>query len=409
MDKRLIVGLCAVIVVVGIIVVCANTDITKDSKEQRMMGEVLGENVIELPVITEIDSAKAFKYFDENYGKYDIKYGCTTVGKVLENGDMVIGRSDDLPYSYSPAYVIRTDIDGFYKTIGIAYNGIGGQSFEDVKKNGLSQTELYMTYAASSDVLNEKGLYLEANMREGQPEETGMAVCSGTNPGADVRLSYANVCRYLSERAATVEEALELIYKCDVYGLKNDKFNWGGGIFMADSTGHYGVLEVVDNKLVWNEKQQGQANFYLSPEYKDKAVYGPGIGRYNTLMAGIESVTSEKDMLNLINKVRYQQMYDPDTCQFDATSDLTGVDINGKKYTIKDLENPEIHELLTNVLRLNGEKVRSMTLDELKSENVNWISGYQIVTNCNTQEMTVQFFEDTRLTYHFSLNEEEEA
>ncbi len=410
MDKRLIIGLCAVIVVVGIIVVCVNTNTTNDNKEQGLMGTVIGDYIIELPEITEIDFDKALKFFEENYGRYNFEAGCTTVGKVTKDGDTLVGRSYDLYYSYSPAFVVHTAIPGHYKTIGICYNGFNGAvTFEKAKKSGLSEKDLYTVYCMSGDVLNEKGFYVEANMRNAQPADTGIKESNGTNPGADLRMSFATLVRYLGENAATVNEALEIANSIDVYGFKTDKISWCGGLFLADATGHYGVLELVDNKLVWNDMQQAQANFYLSPEYKDKATLGMGFGRYDTVMAGIDAVENEDDMRSLINKVRYLQSNDPDTCAFDPITEHTGAVIDGKTYYIKDMFDPINREILAELMREKAQKIKTMSVDELRADGTTWLAAYQTIVNCNERTLTVQFFEDGRLTYHFSLDDEKEA
>ena len=304
---------------------CATTE-----KKSSIGFTVIGDHVIELDTITDIDFEKGLEYFETNFGAF----GCTAVGKVISNGDMIIGRSYDLEYSNAPAYIVKTAIPGRYKTIGVAYNAFTGTALEDIEKNGISEDELLTIYCMTGDVLNEKGFYIEANMRDTQPEETGIAECSGTNPGAEVRLSFATLLRYLGERAATVDEALEIAYSLDVYGFKTETVSWGGGIFMADATGHYGVLELVDNQLVWNDMQPAQANFYLSPDYIDRAEIGMGLGRYETVLEGREAVDSEENMHALITKVRYFQSNAPDTCIFDPISKLTGTVINGKRYLL---------------------------------------------------------------------------
>ena len=80
--------------------------------------------------------------------------------------------------------------------------------------------------------------------------------------------------------------------------------------------------------------QPAQANFYLSPDYIDRAGIGMGLGRYETVMEGREAVDSEEDMRALITKVRYFQSNDPDNCIFDPISELTGTVINGKRYLL---------------------------------------------------------------------------
>lgn len=102
----------------------------------------------------------------------------------------------------------------------------------------------------TNDVMNEKGLYIEADMREGQPESTGIAHSTGTNPDAEVSMSFPALVRYLGERCATVDEAVELAKSLNVYGMITDHLNWCGGYLIADASGHYGVLELVNNKLI---------------------------------------------------------------------------------------------------------------------------------------------------------------
>ena len=373
---------------------CATTE-----KKSSIGFTVIGDHVIELDTITDIDFEKGLEYFETNFGAF----GCTAVGKVISNGDMIIGRSYDLEYSNAPAYIVKTAIPGHYKTIGVAYNAFTGTALEDIEKNGISEDELLTIYCMTGDVLNEKGFYIEANMRDTQPEETGIKECSGTNPGAEVRLSFATLLRYLGERAATVDEALEIAYSLDVYGFKTETISWGGGIFMADATGHYGVLELVDNQLVWNDMQPAQANFYLSPDYIDRAEIGMGLGRYETVMEGREAVDSEEDMRALITKVRYFQSNDPDNCIFDPISELTGTVINGKRYLLSDIKDESNREFLMSVMREGGKAELEKSVEQMRNEKLSWVAAYQTVVNCNKRTLSVVFFEDDNLTYSYSL------
>ncbi len=271
-----------------------------------------------------------------------------------------------------------------------------------MSKKGLSEKELWTIYCMTGDVLNEKGLYIEANMRPEQPESTGIKENTGTNPGADVRLCFATLVRYLGERAATVDEAVALAKTLDVYGLKNDTYDWAEALFMADASGHYGVLELVDNKLIWLDMQQAQANFYLNSEYKDKVAYGAGLGRYDKVMSGIDDVHSEADMLELIRQVRYQYTSDPLSCPFDTVSEEIGEDVDGKKYTLQDLKDPEIYKTILDYQIRDGNETKNSSFDELIASE-KWISSYQTVINCNDLTILVQFFEDNRLIYRVSF------
>ena len=150
--------------------------------ESLIKGKVLADYIIELPVVTEIDYEAGLKKNVEKFGKF----GCSAVGKVVDNGDMVVGRSYDLFYGNNPAYIIRTNVEGFNKTVGLAYNSFDGRTFNEVKESGLTQEEILTLLFFTAEIMNEKGFYIEANMRPKQPEETGIAISTGTNPSAEV-------------------------------------------------------------------------------------------------------------------------------------------------------------------------------------------------------------------------------
>ena len=376
---------------------------TAKSESTNLMGKALGDYVVELPVVTEIDYEAGLKKNKEMFGKF----GCSAVGKVLDDGNMVVGRSFDLYYSNNPAYVVKTDVEGFYKTVGLAYNTFDGHTFDDIKENGVTQDELLTLLFFTEDVMNEKGLYIEADMREEQPKETGISISTGTNPDAEVSLSFPAMVRYLGERCATVDEALELANSLNVYGMSNGKVNWGGGYFMADESGHFGVLELVDNKLVWNDGQNCQTNFYINNEYKDKAIIGSGVGRYDLLESGIDSVKNEDDMTALIKNVRYSQMLDPYNCPFDPRSEAGGV---GEKYkaiggmlTLDMCADDKYKDEILKAMEEFGSKEREKSVQQRRDEGTQWLSVWQTIANCNKKSIKVIFFEDDALTFDFTI------
>ncbi len=405
MQKKTLSKILAMLLVLALVFSfagCGSTD-TQTEEADRIMGTVLGDYVIELPVITEVDDDAVFEKTKEMFGKF----GCSGVGKVLDNGDTVVGRSFDLYYSNNPAYVVRTDIEGLYKTVGLAYNVFDGETFDVVKESGISQDELLTILAFTEDVMNEKGLYIEANMRPEQPEDTGIVACTGTNPDADVSISFPVLVRYLGERCATVDEAVELANTLDVYGMITEDYSWGGGYFMADETGHYGVLELVDNKLVWNDMQNCQTNFYINEEYKDKATIGAGLGRYELLTDEIDSVESEDDMTSLIKKVRYTQLMDPYNSLFDPRSEWSDIseefEPTGTPITMEICQNDEYKDVLMEDIEEYGAPEREKTVQQRRDEGTQWLSVWQTIANCNNKTMKVIFFEDDELTYDLTL------
>ncbi len=368
-----------------------------------VMGKVLGDCVMELPVITEIDYEAGAKKLKEMFGKF----GCSAIGKVLDNGDVVVGRSLDLYYGNNPVFVLRTAVEGFHKTVGLAYNCFGGASFEDVKKNGLTQEDITTLLFVSADVMNEKGLYIEANMRPKQPESTGISICTGTNPDAEISLSFPGVVRYLGERCSTVDEAVELANTINVYGMSNGELNWGASFFMADETGHFGTLELVDNKLVWTDGQKCQTNFYINPEYKDKAVIGSGLGRYELLQSQIDSVKTADDMTELMKKVRYSQTLDPYNCPFDPRTESCGEGEEFKELggmlTMAMATDDQYKDAILEAMEASGAVERVKPLQQLKDEGTQWLSAWQTTANCTKKTVKVVFFEDDALTFDFAV------
>ncbi len=378
------------------VLAAAGVSAVSQNAAETIKGKVVGKQVIELPTFTEVDYEKGLA-LDESLFDH---YGCSAVVKKLANGDTIVGRSMDLYYSHRPAYIVRTAVPGYLKTVGLAYNPFVGKTFDVVEKEGLTAEDTLPVLFFTTDIMNEKGLYIEGNMRPGQPKEAGFADSSGTNPGAEWRMSLVGLIRFLGERAGSVEEAVALANTVDVYGIKNDKLNWTGALYMADASGHHGVLELVDNKLSWCDGEPAQTNFFLTPEYNKKAVYGSGVGRYARLMEGIDAVKTEDDMMNLINKVSYSQLIMKDEWTFDPRSDYT-TDVEdpalaqfGGKLTLKDAIDEKNREVLYEMIRELGRAERVKSIDQLKDEGTQWLSVFQLVANCNRKNMHVMFFED---------------
>ncbi len=131
--------LCAMLV--GTLTGCNNSN-------SNIKVSVIGDSIVEVPVVTSIDYEKGLKNDKKNFGKF----GCSAIGKVLDNGDMVVGRSLDLYYSNNPAYVIKTDVKGYYKTLGLAYMEERGakvrkKTVQELKDEGKEWLSAYQSVA----------------------------------------------------------------------------------------------------------------------------------------------------------------------------------------------------------------------------------------------------------------------
>lgn len=386
-NKKVVAGVVTgVMVATTLMTGCAATTVNDNVKVN-----VALDHVIDAGTYTVLDNEGANKHLAE---KYDFWIGgCTAAATTTENGETLVGRNMDLYISDKPAFVCRTEVPGEYKTVGVGYTNMSGGSFDEVVANGIPKDMHKMLPYLCTDVLNEKGLYCEINMRNGEVYADGTTKfgCDGTNPEAEVRACTTIIPRLVCQNCATVKEAVDYLKTINFYTPAVTGLNWNFCFIMADATGDYGLVEIAENKISFIEKQHAQANFYITKEFADKEDYKCGLGRYETVMNGIEDVKNEKDMFDLINKVTYFQAYFPDKCQFDWRSENVALRPNWTTEYVMDEANREEVKAAVNEV---GDKLGEMTRKEMESENHYWESILTTVTNCNNKTMTIRFFED---------------
>lgn len=337
----------------------------------------------------EIDYTFAEKVLAE---KYDGKGGCTCVMKRTDDGQMLIGRNMDLTMTDRSAYIVRTEVEGCYKTMGISYVFSMGPLEKDMEDEQIPDQFGKLLPLVCCDVMNEKGLYVEINMRTGENEEDGSLrfSCRGTNSAAPTRVCATCLSRYVCEHCADIEEALEYIHhELNLYTpLKGDCWNFC--FMMADASGRYGLLELAQDQISWLEGQQAQTNFYVTPAFGAVEDYKAGIGRYETVMAGLADVHDEKDMYRLINQVSYRQIYYEDP-GFDIRSEFVGMKPHWTTdYVMAEENQAEIQEKIDECIRFFAEHSRK----EIQEAEKYWESIFTVVGNCSKKELLVRFFQD---------------
>ena len=386
-----------VITVLFILLICFGCSLTKEETLHRDVEEIY-EYVFDAGTYTKLDYEYAHDYFSKEYDNYGGK--CSAIAKTLDNGQLIVGRNMDLNISDKCAYVVRTKVDGCFETLGLTYTFRDvSPSYDDVKENGLNGEFTKVLPFMCDDVLNTEGLYVEINMRNGEFWPTGEAKfsCSGTNPESKERVYLFELPRYIGEHCATVDEALEYVKTLNVYS--KDGY-WNYCFLLADATGHYGVLEFASNKVIWNDYQKCQTNFYIDEETREIEELQCGVGRYNYLMEHIDEVKNETDMFNLMDDVTYYQVYDPSTCKYDVISEDVGV----LPYASNKFLN-ENRELLIEYMQEYGNFVRSMTREQQQAQNKYWESSFTEVVNCNYKTLYVRFFEDDAKELMLSFNQ----
>lgn len=358
------------------------------------------EYVFDAGTITNLDYKFANEYLasvNDNYGG-----GCTAVAKVNSKGDTLVGRNLDLNISNKPAYIFKVDVDGLYKSINLTYTFRDiSPDYDLIKNNRLEGDFVKIMPFMADDVLNEKGLYIEINMRNPENWPTGESKfsCSGTNPNSKERVYVSELTRYIADHCATVDEALEYVKTLDLY--TQDGY-WNFCFLLADATGHYGVLEIADDEIVWNDYACAQTNFYLNEKLSSIQEYGTGQGRYKVVTEGIEDVEDEEGMFNLIDKASYFQFYDFENCKYDYRYELVAA---SPELTSSFVENEENRELIEGMLVEYTKPLKSMSRKELQDANEYWESTFTEVINCNERTIFVRFFEDNNKTITLSFDE----
>ena len=153
--------------------------------------------------------------------------GCTAYVMRNENGEVLYGRNFD--FSYAPSLQVFTKPDHGYASVSTVNLSFAGYSRENLP-NGMS-VQSFLTLAAPFlpfDGMNEKGL----------------AIALLAVPAADLAfdeekttLNTTTAIRLVLDRAATVEEAVELLRNYNIY-------------FSGDITCHYLIADASGNSVI---------------------------------------------------------------------------------------------------------------------------------------------------------------
>lgn len=232
--------------------------------------------------------------------------GCSTFSVENEDGDRLFGRNFDL--SYSPGMLVRTKPNNGYESISMVNLGFLGYG-EDKLPEGLTKsiTALAAPYAPL-DGINEKGLTVGVLLI---PTEE-------TNQQSDkVDITTTTAIRMILDKAATVDEAINLLEQYDMHSSANSCYHF----HIADADGNSVVVEYINNEISLvepSESYQAATNFLLTPGDYD---FGKGQDRYEILMNTLKEnngVLNEKEAMDLLKAVS-QEAHDVGTGRLSST------------------------------------------------------------------------------------------
>lgn len=220
--------------------------------------------------------------------------GCTAFVTQNENGEIIYGRNFD--FSYAPSLQLYTNPDNGYASVSTVNLAFAGYS-EDYLPKGLS-FDSFLTLAAPFlpfDGMNEKGVAIALlAVPEVQLE----------NDENKVTLNTTTAIRLVLDKAATVDEAVELLKQYNIY--------FSGDVYchylIADASGRSVIAEYYDGGL---QVVETDTNYQIASNFI--AYKGMNIGegytefeRYDTVKAAIDNnggTLSEDQAISLLAQI----------------------------------------------------------------------------------------------------------
>lgn len=410
----------------------------------------LGNYVIQLDEYKSADFNAAKTYFEKKY-EIDpasvVGISCTACAKLNEKGEVLIGRNLDNQVSECNAFFLKTSF-GKYDTISLRYMNSESMNYEQFK-NADRSTDDYKSFINSipfavTDSMNEKGLYVQANVREPQ-----LNLCnSGTNPGKEK--VYTNMLvGLIAMNCATVKDVLSYL-RNDINIVSTPYLNnfipTQYAYYVGDATGEFGVIEIAQNEIVYLPYQSAQANYYLYPKFNQLETSGSGVGRYMEAIRGLEDVDDQEEMLEHMKQPMWcREVLDMEYSYQDESGKAHFVDKDGNPsidyrsdfsttiplnenfeyapelqedlvalsrsttHWMQDDKNfPVVKEVITS--RLNNLKWKEKLLKyyagdetELRKDGQIFTTGASFAVNCKKKSMIIKLFEKENLTYEIKL------
>ena len=207
-------------------------------------------------------------------------FGCTSFSLIDTDGDVHMGRNYDFKRDTSAMLVYCTPKDG-YKSVAVAAldNVSANVPDENIKKKLASLAAPFICL----DGINEKGVSISVLTLDSEPvrQNTGKPVISTTL-----------AIRLVLDRAATTEEAVELLRSYDMYSSAGRDYHF----YITDASGDGRVVEYdceSETRELVATPSEAVTNFFII--YKEKAlpnqkngIYGHGRERYDAVMKVLE-------------------------------------------------------------------------------------------------------------------------
>lgn len=247
-------------------------------------------------------------------------FGCSTLTTKKTENSYVMGRNFDYTGSNPRAMIIHTKPENGYESYSTTWLDFLGFGNEFVPE---STKEKYMSLAAvyvPLDGINEKGLCV-ADLVNGDSELT-----SQNTDKVDVTTTTA--IRLLLDKAANVDEAIELLKQYDMHSDIGRSHH----LSISDSSGRSVVVEYINDEMIVTDTPV-VTNHYLSEGEKFGIGDEESRRRYNVLMEKSNNTLSTQEMADAMESVSY-----PSITQWSVVYDIENLELDF--YFQRQFENP---------------------------------------------------------------------
>lgn len=199
-------------------------------------------------------------------------FGCSTLSVENRNGSYLFGRNFD--WNACNGLIVSARPENGYasvSTVNMDFLRAGGLDLSQLPDQMQAIVSLY----APLDGMNERGLAVSVNMIQ-----DSVSISQDTEK-PDITTTTA--VRLLLDRAADVEEALELLGRYDFHSSMGMMVH----LALADAGGRSVTVEYLDNEMVVTETPV-VTNFYLAPGEKQGIGTAQSHTRYEILVQALE-------------------------------------------------------------------------------------------------------------------------
>ena len=219
------------------------------------------------------------------------RFGCSTISVQDPEGESLFGRNFD--WNQSDAWIVLSKPEDGYSSVSTVnrdFIGAGGADLDQIPE----ETQVAAAIYAPLDGMNERGLCVSVNMIQ----DASRIEQDTDRPD----LTTTTAVRLLLDRAATVDEALELLGQYDLHSSMGLMVHFA----LADREGRSVAVEYVDNEMIVTDTPV-VTNFYLASGEKNGIGTVQSHTRYEILMEQIEEqetmdMETVRDCLALVSK-----------------------------------------------------------------------------------------------------------